>query len=143
LPVQVFLKMLGLPIERQAEFRELVHEFMVPAANMPDNIFRIRKVVDAMKGEIEARRTEPRDDLLSLLWKSEIDGKPMTFELMEDFAVLLFIAGLDTVINGMGLGIRHLARNPDFQNELRENPKLITEATEELLRRYMLSATEN
>jgi cytochrome P450 len=89
-----------------------------------------------MKGEIEARRTDPRDDLISLLWKSEIDGKPMTFELMEDFGVLLFIAGLDTVINGMGFGIRHLARNPDFQNELRENPKLITEATEELLRRY-------
>jgi cytochrome P450 len=136
LPVQVFLKMMGLPLERAAEFRALVHEFMAPATTMIENVFRMRKVANAMKGEIEARRTDPRDDLISLLWKSEIDGKPMTFELMEDFGVLLFIAGLDTVINGMGFGIRHLARNPDFQNELRENPKLITEATEELLRRY-------
>jgi len=136
LPVQVFLKMLGLPLERSAEFRGLVHEFMAPMQQPFDAIFRMRKVADAMKSEIEARRTAPKDDILSLLWRAEIEGRPMTYELMEDYAVLLFIAGLDTVINGMGFGIRHLALNPDFQNKLRDNPKLIAEAAEELLRRY-------
>lgn len=136
LPVQVFLKMMGLPLERMAEFRGLVHEFLSPTSSPLDPILRMRKVADAMKGEIEARRTDPQDDLISLLWKAEIDGKPMTMELMEDFAVLLFIAGLDTVINGMGYGIRHIAAHPDFQNALRANPKLIVEAAEELLRRY-------
>ena len=136
LPVQVFLKMLGLPLERSAEFRDLVHECLAPAGNPVQHAFRMRKVADALKSEIEARRTDPKDDLLSLLWQSEIEGKPMTFELMEDYVILLFIAGLDTVINGIGYGIRHLARNPDFQNELRANPKLIVEAAEELLRRY-------
>lgn len=136
LPVTVFLKMLGLPVERLAEFRVLVHEHMAPSKSPMDFVFRQRKVADAMKDVFEARRVEPKDDLISLLWKSEIDGKPMTMELMEDFGVLLFIAGLDTVINGMGFGIRHLAGNPDFQNELRANPKLIPEAAEELLRRY-------
>ncbi|KHK90140.1 cytochrome P450 [Novosphingobium malaysiense] len=136
LPVKVFLKMLGLPLDRLSEFRVLVHEFLAPSSSQIDPVLRMRKVADAMKGDIEARRTDPRDDLLSLLWKTEIDGKPMTFELMEDFGVLLFIAGLDTVINGMGYGIRHLARNPDFQARLRDNPKLIVEAAEEILRRY-------
>jgi len=41
------------------------------------------------------------------------------------------------------LSIRHLARNPDFQNELRENPKLITEATEELLELYRGAVTSD
>ncbi len=136
LPVQVFLKMLGLPIGRMAEFRQLVHEFLAPISSPIDGVLRIRKVADAMKGEIESRRAEPKDDVLSLLWRSEIDGRPMTFELMEDFGVLLFIAGLDTVINGMGYGIRHLAANPDVQDELRANPKLIVDAAEEILRRY-------
>jgi cytochrome P450 len=36
----------------------------------------------------------------------------------------------------MGYGVRHLARNPDFQAALRANPKLIVEAAEEILRRY-------
>jgi len=55
---------------------------------------------------------------------------------MEDYACLLFIAGLDTVINGIGFGIRHLASNPHLQADLRKNPKLIPEAAEEILRRY-------
>jgi cytochrome P450 len=36
----------------------------------------------------------------------------------------------------MGYGIRHLAMNPDLQAQLRDNPKLIVEAAEEILRRY-------
>jgi cytochrome P450 len=138
LPVTVFLKMMGLPSERLPEFRELVHEFLEHTTN--DNLLKgaemSRKVADAMLPDILARKDDPRDDIISLLWATEIDGEPMTLELMEDYAVLLFIAGLDTVINGMGFGIRHLAMNPDLQAKLRAHPELITEAAEELLRRY-------
>jgi cytochrome P450 len=137
LAVQVFLRMMGLPLERQLEFRDLVHAFLAPPTGDPTDVLRrMRSVADAMKHEIEARRSHPQDDLISQLWRTEIDGNPMTFEIMENYAVLLFIAGLDTVINGMGYGIRHLARNPDFQARLRTNPKLIVEAAEEILRRY-------
>lgn len=137
LPVTVFLKMMGLPVSRLAEFRELVHEFL--AATLQSEIEGVgvmRKVADAMLDEIKARKDDLKDDLISLLWQTEIDGEPMTLELMEDYAVLLFIAGLDTVINGMGFGIRHLAANPELQDQLRANPDLIPDATEELLRRY-------
>lgn len=136
LPVQVFLKMMGLPLKRAAEFRDLVHYFLEPMTGMEEFAIRMRRVADSMTNEIKARQTDPKDDLISLLWKAEIDGKPMTFETMEDFTVLLFIAGLDTVINGMGYGIRHLASHPELQETLRANPKMIVEAAEELLRRY-------
>lgn len=137
LPVKVFLRMMGLPISRLAEFRDLVHEFLKATLADPMEGARMsRKVADAMLGEIMARKTDPKDDLISLLWKTEIDGKPMTIELMEDYAVLLFIAGLDTVINGMAFAIRHLAQNPDLQAELRANPTEIPDAVEEMLRRY-------
>jgi cytochrome P450 len=136
LPVQVFLKLLGLPLERQPEFRRLVHEFLAPMSSPMDAIKRMQDVAAAMSDVIRARETEPRDDLISLLWKTEIDGQPMTFEKQQDYGVLLFIAGLDTVINGMSYGIRHLARNPELQQQLRDNPKQIVEAAEEILRRY-------
>ena len=55
---------------------------------------------------------------------------------MENYGVLLFIAGLDTVMNGIGHGVRHLALHPELQDQLRANPKLVQEATEEMLRRY-------
>lgn len=137
LPVQVFLGMMGLPLDRQPHFRALVHEFLLPTNGDPLIMHgRMRAVVDSMMDVFIERRENPQDDLISLLWRTEFDGKPMTMELMEDFGVLLFIGGLDTLINGMGYGIRHLAQNPDLQRQLRENPKLIVEAAEEILRRY-------
>lgn len=137
LPVKVFLKLLGLPLERLAEFRELVHMFLAPGLELPFEMARRqRRIANAIGDVIRARQVEPRDDLISLLWRSEIDGSPPTFKEMEEYCVLLFIAGLDTVINGMGYGIRHLAQNPDLQERLRAEPGLIVETAEEILRRY-------
>jgi cytochrome P450 len=137
LPVLVFLKMMGLPQERLAEFRALVHEVLAPGLLDPiAGALRMRSVADAIGDVIQARREEPKDDLISLLWTTEIDGQPMSLEIMEDFAVLLFLAGLDTVINGMGHAVRHMARDPALQARLREEPALIPEAVEEMLRRY-------
>jgi len=138
LPVTVFLRMMGLPVERLHEFRDLVHEFL--AKTMTDSIMEsagmMRKVADAMHDDIMARKDDPKDDIISLLWQTEIDGKPMTLELMEDYAVLLFVAGLDTVINGMGFAVRHLAQDHELQARLRAQPELIQDAVEEMLRRY-------
>jgi cytochrome P450 len=136
LPVRVFLKMMGLPADRLPAFRALVRELLAPRTDMLEDVRRTCQIADAMRDVILARRTAPQDDLISELWSLQIDGEPMSLELMEDYTSLLFVAGLDTVINAMGYGMRHLARNPDLQRELRANPKLIPEAAEELLRRY-------
>jgi cytochrome P450 len=137
LPVQVFLKLLGLPLERQTEYRALVREQLASGqTDAKQSMMGLLRVTASMRDTILARRDHPQDDLLSLLWKSEIDGKPTTMEDMENYAVLLFIAGLDTVMNGMGFGVRHLAKDLALQRQLRANPRMIPEAAEELLRRY-------
>lgn len=48
---------------------------------------------------------------------------------------MLFIAGLDTVVNAMSFGVRGLALNAGLQSALREDPTLIPKVMEELLRR--------
>ncbi|MCJ2178392.1 cytochrome P450 [Novosphingobium album (ex Hu et al. 2023)] len=188
LPVQIFLKMLGLPLEMMPEYRALVKENfaaqasdanpaaaqrmmkaagivsriekllgkvglslqMIPpyramlnrrlSAQGPDGnmaaMQRLMKVAAIMRDEILDRRDNPRDDILSMLWKVEIDGKPMTLDDMENYGVLLFIAGLDTVMNAIGYAVRHLAENPDLQDRLRAEPVLIPKAAEEMLRLY-------
>jgi cytochrome P450 len=137
LPVLVFLELMGLPPERLAEFRILVHKVLAPGVLDPmEGAMRMRSVADAIGDVIRARRDDPKDDLISLLWATEIDGEPMSMEIMEDFAVLLFLAGLDTVINAMGHAVRHMAANPELQAQLRADPALIPEAVEEMLRRY-------
>lgn len=137
LPVQVFLKMLGLPLERSEEYRELVHDHLSQSNLDPRRMMQsMMRIAASMRDTMLERRDNPQDDILSLLWKIEVDGKPTTIEDMENYGVLMFIAGLDTVMNGMGHGVRHLAQDQALQAQLRANPQLIGEATEELLRRY-------
>jgi cytochrome P450 len=138
LPVRVFLKMMGLPEERLAEFRALAREVFAPRERENDSMvfMLLRKIADAMGDVLLARREQPQRDLISDLWALEVDGKPMTLDLMEDYCVLLFLAGLDTVVIAISFGMHHLARHPELQERLRANPALIPDATEELLRRY-------
>jgi cytochrome P450 len=142
LPVRVFLKMMGLPEDRLSEFRALVHELLAPSGDPMVQIGRIRKIAQAMTGVILERRDTPTGDLISVLWSLDIDGEPMTLALMEDFTTLLFVAGLDTVTNGMSFGIRHLAANPQLQAQLRGEPSAIVNVVEELLRRYTFTVTQ-
>jgi cytochrome P450 len=138
MPVQVFLEMFGLPVSRQAEYRALVKEWMeglkeTDTSKAPERMQRVAKV---MRDTLIERRDNPQDDLISLLWQSKIGDRETTLNDLEDYSVLLFIAGLDTVMNGIGHGVIHLARNPELQRKLRANPELIPDAAEELLRRY-------
>ena len=137
MPVRVFLKMLGLPLDRQDEYRAIVSQHLSdPSPDPKAMIPKLQRIAASMNDTFLARRDNPQDDIISLLWKIEIDGKPTTIEDMQNYGVLLFIAGLDTVMNGIGHAVRHLARNPQLQEQLRANPKLIPEASEEMLRRY-------
>jgi len=141
IPVQVFLDMFGLPLDRQREYRKLVQEqlaaFDQSQVSMPD---RMINVVKTMRDTLLDRRDHPKDDLISMLWRSKIGDHDTTLEEMEDYSVLLFIAGLDTVVNGIGHAVIHLARNPDLQAQLRADPTLIPGAVEEILRRYTFTA---
>lgn len=137
LPVQVFLKMLGLPLDRLPEYRAIVKELMEAIdGDREGSMRRLQTIAAAMRDTLLDRRDNPRDDIISMLWKLEIDGQPTTLADMENYGVLLFIAGLDTVMNGMGLAMRGLAVDTDLQRKLRAEPKLIAEAAEEMLRRY-------
>jgi cytochrome P450 len=137
IPTQVFLEIFGLPLERQDDFRALVEEHLSENFGTLENSqVKLMRMADIMHDTLIERRDNPRDDLISLLWQSTIAGAPLTLVDMQNYCVLLFIAGLDTVMNGMGHGIRHLAMHPELQDELRANPKMVVEAGEELLRRY-------
>jgi cytochrome P450 len=138
LPVQVFIKMFGLPLERHGEYRVLAKEHLASiAVDYAAVANKSLRIVSVMRDTILERREHPKNDILSMLWQTTLEGgQPTTMHDMEDYAVLLFIAGLDTVVNGMGLTMRHLAMHPELQDDLRRNPKMIPEAVEEMLRRY-------
>jgi len=140
LPVKIFLRLIGLPQENLAEFREIVkatHAGSDPAKSGD----MLATIAGIMEPYIVERREKRGTDLISQLWGSIIDGRPITIEEMRNYCILLYTAGLDTVVNAMGFAVRHLARDPALQKRLRDNPSDIPLAVEEMLRRYGIVMT--
>ena len=134
LPVTVFMKMMGMPLSRLSEFRSWMNHMM-----STDNARRasaFASVNGAMGELIEARRAKREDDLISRLLDSDIAGHPPTMEDMQSYCLLLFTAGLDTLVNAFTFGMYHLASHPELQERIRADRALIPALIEEVLRRY-------
>jgi cytochrome P450 len=89
-----------------------------------------------MRALVAERQRERQDDLISHLLDCEIDGHPPTMADMEGYCLLLFTAGLDTLVNAFTYGMYHLAIDPALQQRVRADRALIPELIEEILRRY-------
>lgn len=137
LPVVVFLQLLGLPIERLKEFRELSMR-MLTTPEASERLVIRDTIVEILDAQIEKRIAKREDDLISRLLDSQVYGRALTRAEMLDYCVLLFGAGLDTVVNTLAYGMLHLARDAELQARIRQNPELIPAAVEELMRRYSI-----
>lgn len=132
-PIVVLMELVGFPLERREEFSEW--ERLMFQGETPEQRREAGEHVAAMIAQlVEDKRRHREDDLLSQLVDGRIDGEPIATDKLEDMGFLLFIAGLDTVTAGLGHVFRYLAEHPDEQQRLRENPDLIPDAIEELLR---------
>lgn len=140
LPVRVIAEMLGVPQEDLPRFREwsrAIAPILDPVMSMEslegiaDASLALSSYFDEM---IAMRRKEPRDDLLTALVQSEERGHRLTEEELRATCVLLLIAGHETTMNLIGNGLLALLHHPDQLRRLRDDPSLMRDAIEELLR---------
>lgn len=146
LPCSAFLSLLGLPFEELDLFLELKDGIIRPNKIAPElNPFDIEgsKRVREQTGEriygyfekvLDERAAQPREDLLSALLRSEIDGEKLTRSEILDICFLLLLAGLDTVTATLGCNIAYLASNPEQRRRIVDDSSLIPGSVEELLR---------
>ncbi|MET0377772.1 MAG: cytochrome P450, partial [Spongiibacteraceae bacterium] len=139
LPVIVFMKLLGLPLEMLVPLRASIVEALVEGdPDKRDLIFdRQLEMLDPI---IHARMEKPEDDVISRILAAEFDGRKATMAELQSYLLLLTNAGLDTVVNALSFDAMHLARDSAFQDQLRADRKLIPRMVEELLRRYAVSS---
>ena len=84
---------------------------------------------------IEARRTAPRDDVMTRLATVRFpDGELPEVADVVRLAVILFAAGQETTARLLASGMRILAERPSLADELRAQPQAIANFTEECLR---------
>jgi cytochrome P450 len=141
LPVTVICDMLGIP----KEDHEMIFSGARGGGRLLDPVPLSRAEIDQANNDnlattayfhslFELRRRQPGDDLTSQLVQAEEEGHKLTNEELTANVILLFGAGHETTVNLIGNGLLALHRNPDQLRLLRENPTLIANAIEELLR---------
>jgi cytochrome P450 len=84
--------------------------------------------------EIERRSGAPGDDILSAMIRAEEEGEKLSREEIVTQCNLLLVAGNVTTTDLIGNGVRALLDFPDQLQKLRNDPGLVENAVEEMLR---------
>ena len=141
LPVTVICDMLGIPESDRGPF---LSESKVRGRILDPTPLTREELDDANAGSADSRdyfnglfayrRNNPGDDLTSaLLMAREADDSLTDEEIVANIG-LLFGAGHETTTNLIGNGVLALHRNPAQIATLRENPAVLPNAVEEVLR---------
>jgi len=143
LPSMVISSLLGVPSADRARVHHLIDTMfhIEPGVGMINDIsFSARIELFAyLHVELDARRRQPQDDMLTDLVTAEItdaDGSVRRLSTQEsaEFAILLIGAGTETVARLLGFAAVVLDEHPDQRSELVADPSLIPNTIEELLR---------
>ncbi|MFT7245270.1 MAG: cytochrome P450 [Candidatus Azotimanducaceae bacterium] len=140
-PTVVIAELLGIDPALHGKFKywsdEAVKVSFNPFASEDEKAIgdAARKALEAFfVAEIEIRRANMGDDLLSDMIRAEMDGDKLSVEEMVRQCNLLLIAGNVTTTDLIGNGVKALLDNPDQLQLLRDDPTLIKNAVEEMLR---------
>lgn len=140
LPIMVILELLGLPAVDHGRFHTWVESLLSMDPQAGQEIYETKtvsggglEILEYLHGHVAARRTEPRDDVLTRL-TMEIDGQLLSDEDVTSFAYLLFIAGLFSTTMVMSHAVRLLLEHPETMAEVRADMGLLPKVTEEVLR---------
>lgn len=141
LPITVIAELLGVPHEDRDKFKNWSTQI---TTSLQGNVCPM-KVAKSFGANNELRRylkkivaqkiKAPKNDLLSTLAQvsSQDQDKLSENELISN-SVLILIAGHETTVNLIGNGVYNLLQNPEQLQQLRDNPALIENAVEEILR---------
>lgn len=142
LPVRVICELLGVPPDDQDRFGEwsaalargLDPEFLLAADVIEAREAAVVQFAQYFFELLAERRASPRDDLLSALAVAEDGGETLSEAELLSTCILLLVAGHETTVNLISGGTHALARHPDEWRRLCEDPGVVRNGVEELLR---------
>ena len=137
LPVIVISELLGIPAEDRERFKHWSDVIVsqtrtAPAGETQDTT--TSEMVEYFLALIDRRRSRPGTDLISSLLSAEIGGQRLTVPELLGFCSLLLVAGNETTTNLIGNAVLCLAESPGTLGRLLEEPGLLPQALEEVLR---------
>jgi cytochrome P450 len=129
MPSMTICELLGVPYEERERF-QLDPLVSVNLESSPEQVFAATMAVHAFVAElVQAKRKEPTDDVLGGL----VATAGLSDEELVNIAMIMLLAGFDTVANMIALGVLAVLEEPSRAAALRD-PARVDGAVEELLR---------
>ncbi|MEI7914562.1 MAG: cytochrome P450 [Mycobacteriaceae bacterium] len=140
LPMAVIGDMLGVVPTDRATLLKWSDDLVCGLSTTADEA-TLQAVMDAFAGysafameTIAKRRSEPTDDLFSILANAEVDGQRMSDDEILFETLLILIGGDETTRHTLSGGTEQLLRHPDQWDGLVGESELVPGAIEEMLR---------
>ncbi|MBF6603586.1 MAG: cytochrome P450 [Sphingorhabdus sp.] len=141
MPVQIIAGQLGLDHADAGTVKRWTNAFVDRLSGMMTRERQLetaREVVEfqhVLKANMDDRRKEAKSDILSDLVNARVDGeRPLDDAESLSIVQQLMVAGNETTTAALGEGVRLFASNPDQYKKIQDDPSLIPNAVEEVLR---------
>jgi len=133
-PIEVICGIAGVPLEDAAQFAAWAEQVNTGPLAPERGHAASQAMVDYLHPIVEARRAEPRADLISDLVHAEVDGEQLTDAKIYGFLRLLLPAGGETTFRVMGNCLYALLTHPDAMAQVLADRDLLPDVIEETLR---------
>ncbi|SDH36613.1 Cytochrome P450 [Lentzea fradiae] len=129
-PSLVICALLGVDYSERDRFQEDTAKLLSLDSTFEEAMDAMARIQVFMRELIARKKENPGDDMISDLVAT---GEP-TDEEASNMAMLLLLAGHETTANMLGLGTFTLLEHPDQLKILKDEPEVIDNAVEELMR---------
>ncbi|MEB3371908.1 cytochrome P450 [Saccharopolyspora sp. S2-29] len=143
LPMHVIMRFLGVPREDWTWLRDCVWRsflpddprFAVPGQASEKTMADANQMIaDYAARFAREKRERPGDDFASVLTEVVVDGTPLDDHEVAAWLALLIPASLETTRNTASVGLWLFYRNPEQRQALAQDPALIGQAVDEVIR---------
>lgn len=133
IPIRVICELLGIPSEDRLDFQRW-SAVIVDITEAPRYEEAMGEFMDYIQKLIEQKRLDPQEDLLSDLIQAKEEDQQLSLKELYGFVILFIVAGHETTVNLIANGLLALLTHPEQLALLKEDPSLIGQAIDELLR---------
>jgi cytochrome P450 family 142 subfamily A polypeptide 1 len=132
LPAMVIAELLGFSSDRWMDCKRWSEITMAAAGYRHDDarqpggsLEAVMEFAAAVAEVIQARRADPRDDLISTWVQATVDGEPLSESEIIQEALLLLDGGAETTRAVIGHTVLNLIRHPDQRRALIDDPAIL------------------
>ncbi|MGE7661161.1 cytochrome P450 [Peribacillus sp. NPDC097197] len=141
LPIIIMSDLLGVPSKDRLLFKKWVDILFLPFEKEKEEEVNKKKQIAAKEYYeyiypiVLEKRLNPADDIISDLLKAEVDGETFTDDEVVRTTMLILGAGVETTSHLLANSFYSLLYDdPTVYEELHQNPELVPQAVEEMLR---------